>query len=137
MNKVQLVGRLSRDVEVRTAGDNAIARTSIAVTRRFKNKDGVYEADFINVTAFGKTAEFLEKFFKKGDMIGIVGRITTGSYEKDGQRVYTTEVTIEEIEFVGGRNADNGNSGVQNQGSTSASNFVNIPDGVDEALPFN
>lgn len=137
MNKVTLVGRLTRDVEVRNAGETAIARTSIAVNRRFRNKEGNYDADFINVSAFGKTAEFLEKYFHKGDMIGIVGRITTGSYEKDGQRVYTTEVTIEEIEFVGGRN-DSGNTQTSaTTPSTAGAGFMNIPDGVDEALPFN
>ena len=79
----------------------------------------------------------LEKYFHKGDMIGIVGRITTGSYEKDGQRVYTTEVTIEEIEFVGGRN-DSGNSqSAAATPSTANASFMNIPDGNDEALPFN
>lgn len=133
MNKVQIVGRLTRDPEVRAAGETSIARSSVAVNRRFKNKEGGYDADFINISAFGKTAEFLEKYFHKGDMIGIVGRITTGSYEKDGARVYTTEVTVEEIEFVGGKAANDSNA-PQRQDNSS---FVNIPDGVDEELPFN
>lgn len=133
MNKVQIVGRLTRDPEVRAAGETSIARSSVAVNRRFKNKEGGYDADFINISAFGKTAEFLEKYFHKGDMIGIVGRITTGSYEKDGARVYTTEVTVEEVEFVGGKNSGDSNT-TQKQDSSS---FVNIPDGVDEELPFN
>lgn len=133
MNKVQIVGRLTRDPEVRAAGETSIARSSVAVNRRFKNKDGGYDADFINISAFGKTAEFLEKYFHKGDMIGIVGRITTGSYEKDGARVYTTEVTVEEVEFVGGKVANDSNAPQRQDGSS----FVNIPDGADEELPFN
>lgn len=133
MNKVQIVGRLTRDPEVRTAGETSIARSSVAVNRRFKNKEGGYDADFINISAFGKTAEFMEKYFHKGDMIGIVGRITTGSYEKDGARVYTTEVTVEEVEFVGGKGSGD-STAAQKQDSSS---FVNIPDGADEELPFN
>lgn len=130
MNKVQIVGRLTRDPELKAAGETSIARTTVAVNRRFKNKEGNYDADFIGCSAFGKTAEFLEKYFKKGDMIGIVGRITTGSYEKDGAKVYTTEVTIEDIEFVGGK-SDGGSN------NNSGNNFMSIPDGAGEALPFN
>lgn len=133
MNKCQIVGRLTRDPEVRNAGETVIARTSVAVNRRFKNKDGNYDADFINITAFAKSAEFLEKYFKKGDLIGITGRITTGSYEKDGMRVYTTEVTAEEIEFVG-KKSDGAET---TPGTRSNDGFMNIPDGVDDELPFN
>ena len=104
MNKVQLVGRLTRDPEIRySQGENATAtaRFSVAVNRRFKNAEGNYDADFINCVAFGKSAEFVEKYFKKGMAIGLTGRIQTGSYtNKDGQKVYTTDVVVEETEFV-------------------------------------
>ncbi len=108
MNKAILVGRLTRDPEVKyTTGENAtaIARFSLAVNRKFKNADGDYEADFINCVAFGKAAEFVEKYFNKGMAMGVVGRIQTGSYtNKDGQKVYTTEVVVEETEFVESKN---------------------------------
>ena len=108
MNKAILVGRLTRDPEVKyTTGENAtaIARFSLAVNRKFKNADGDYEADFINCVAFGKSAEFVEKYFNKGMAMGVVGRIQTGSYtNKDGQKVYTTEVVVEETEFVESKN---------------------------------
>lgn len=142
MNKVELVGRLTRDPEVRyTTGEsaNAIARFSVAVNRRFKNAEGNYDADFINCVAFGKTAEFVEKYFTKGMAIGLTGRIQTGSYtNKDGQKVYTTDVVVEETEFVEGKG---GNATTNNTPSTpttpSSDGFMNIPDGIDEELPFN
>jgi len=99
MNKVQLVGRTTKDIEVRyTTGQNpiAVAHFNLAISRR-KNKD---EADFISCTAFGKTAENMEKYVKKGHRVGIVGHIQTGSYEKDGHKVYTTDVIVEELEFL-------------------------------------
>lgn len=144
MNKVELVGRLTRDPEVRyTTGEsaNAIARFSVAVNRRFKNAEGNYDADFINCVAFGKSAEFIEKYFKKGMAIGLTGRIQTGSYtNKDGQRVYTTDVVVEETEFVESKN--NGNATgtpntSSNRGTSSDDGFMNIPDGIGEELPFN
>lgn len=104
MNKVILVGRLTKDVEVRENGDKAVARFSLAVNRPFKNKNGEYEANFPNCVAFGKTADFIDEWFKKGDPIGIAGRIQTGSYEnKNGDKVYTTDVVVESAEFVGGK----------------------------------
>ena len=98
MNSVQLVGRFTRDPEIRyTDGGASIARFSVAVDRRFA-KEGEQSADFINIVAFGKTAEFIEKYFKKGNRIGIVGRIQTGSYKnKDGATVYTTDVIAENV----------------------------------------
>ena len=132
MNKWLGLGRLTKDPELRSIGETSVARTSIAVGRRFKNKDGNYDADFINVSAFGAQAEFLTKYFKKGDMISVVGRITTGSYEKDGQRIFTTEVTIEEIGFVGGKNAAGDTTSRQPDNG-----FMSIPDGNTEELPFN
>ena len=143
MNKVQLVGRLTRDPEIRySQGENATAtaRFSVAVNRRFKNSDGNYDADFINCVAFGKSAEFVEKYFKKGMAIGLTGRIQTGSYtNKDGQKVYTTDVVVEETEFVeskGASSADNSNNSRPAPNVTNNNDFMSIPDGVDEELPF-
>ena len=139
MNKVILMGRLTRDAEVRySQGENstAVARFSLAVDRRFK-RDGEDTADFINCVAFGKTGEFLEKFGKKGTKFIVEGRIQTGSYtNKDGQKVYTTDVVVEQVEF-----AETKASGTTHeQPAPQASNgdgFMHIPDGIDEELPFN
>lgn len=143
MNKVQLVGRLTRDPEIRySQGENATAtaRFSVAVNRRFKNAEGNYDADFINCVAFGKSAEFVEKYFKKGMAIGLTGRIQTGSYtNKDGQKVYTTDVVVEETEFVeskGASSVDNSNASRSAPSAASNDGFMGIPDGVDEELPF-
>ena len=143
MNKVQLVGRWTRDPEIRySQGENATAtaRFSVAVNRRFKNAEGNYDADFINCVAFGKSAEFVEKYFKKGMAIGLTGRIQTGSYtNKDGQKVYTTDVVVEETEFVeskGASSADNLNNSRPAPSTANNNDFMNIPDGVDEELPF-
>ena len=145
MNKVELVGRLTRDPEVRyIQGENAsaIARFSVAVNRRFKNNEGNYEADFINCVAFGKSGEFIEKYFKKGMAIGISGRIQTGNYtNKDGVKVYTTDVVVEEQEFVESKNSGGvsapSNAPAANNNTPSADGFMNIPDGIDEELPFS
>ena len=133
MNKVILMGRLTRDPEVRyTQGDNAmaIARYSLAVDRRFK-RDGEPDADFINCVAFGKSGEFAEKYLKKGTKVAVVGRIQTGSYtNKDGQKVYTTDVVVEEQEFAESKNSgssDNNQSAPANKNT----DFMNIPDGID------
>lgn len=144
MNKVVLVGRLVRDPEIRyTQGDNpmAIARYTLAVDRRFK-REGEPTADFINCVVFGKSAEFVEKYFVKGLRIAISGRITTGSYtNKDGMKVYTTEVTVEDQEFAESKaeSESNKDSGHQSKTSNTSSNggFMSIPDGIDEELPFN
>lgn len=137
MNKVILLGRLTRDPEVRySQGDNstATARFSLAVNRKFKNAEGNYDADFINCVAFGKTAEFIEKYFHKGDMISLVGRIQTGSYtNKDGVKVYTTDVVVEEVEFAGGKS---NNADAQQNNTSNNNGFANIPDGSDEEMPF-
>lgn len=132
MNSVQLVGRFTKDPDVRyTNGGATVARFSIAVDRRFA-KEGEQTADFINIVAFGKTAEFIEKYFKKGNRIGIVGRIQTGSYKnKDGATVYTTDVVAENVEFVESKGGNN-----QQQPQPPA-DFVNIPAEIpDEELPF-
>ena len=140
MNKVILMGRLTRDPEVRyTQGDNAmaIARYSLAVDRRFK-RDGEPDVDFINCVAFGKSGEFAEKYLKKGTKVAVVGRIQTGSYtNKDGQKVYTTDVVVEEQEFAESKNSgssDNNQSAPVNKNT----DFMNIPDEIEDSeLPFN
>lgn len=144
MNKVILMGRLTRDPEVRySQGDNAsaVARYSLAVDRRFK-QDGQPSADFINCVAFGKQAEFTEKYLRQGTKIAIVGRIQTGSYtNRDGQKVYTTDIVVEEQEFAESK-ASQGNATEQPPkpspyGPADKDGFMNIPDGIDEELPFN
>ena len=140
MNKVVLVGRIVRDPEVRYsqgANSTAIARYTIAVDRRFK-RDGEPTADFINCVTFGKSAEFVEKYFRKGLRISISGRITTNSYtNKDGIKVYTTEVTVEEQEFAESKAESEANKTSNQQSTPSSDGFINVPDGVDEELPFN
>lgn len=138
MNKVILIGRLTRDPEVRySQGDKptAVARYSLAVPRKFK-RDGEQDCDFINCLAFGGGGEFAEKYLRKGMKIAITGRIQTGSYtNKDGVKVYTTEVVVEEHEFCESKGS---NSGVSQANPNPAENdgFMNIPDGIDEELPF-
>jgi len=141
MNTVQLVGRLTRDVDMRyTAGENAMAtaRFSVAVNRRFKNADGGYDADFPGCVAFGKTAEFVNQWFHKGDLIGVTGRLQTGSYvNKDGVKVYTTDVVVDNVEFVGGKNAGSDQNTPASQTSQNTTpNFMNIPDDANGPLPF-
>ena len=148
MNKVILMGRLTRDPEVRySSGENAlaIARYTLAVDRRF-HKDNEASADFIGCVAFGKGGEFAEKYLRQGTKIVVTGRIQTGSYtNREGQKVYTTEIVVEDQEFAESKAAS------QNNSQTSAGNrqqppppmptdkdgFMQIPDGIDEELPFN
>ena len=134
MNSVQLIGRLTRDPEIRYADSgSSVARINVAVDRRFKQEGGD-TADFINCIAFGKTAEFIEKYFAKGKKIALNGRIQTGSYtNKDNVKIYTTDVVVENVEFVESKSSENGS------GSAASDNgdFMNIPDGIDEELPFN
>lgn len=120
MNKVILIGRLTRDPEVRYSkgpqGDSCVAKFSIAVDRRRTSPDGAREADFISCTAFGKSAEFLGKYFTKGMKIGVTGRIQTGSYvNKDNQKVYTTDIVCDELEFVESRSQGGQDSWQQGQ----------------------
>lgn len=144
MNKVILVGRLTRDPEVRyTQGENqtAIARYTLAVDRRFK-RDGEPTADFINCVVFGKSAEFAEKYFRQGLRVAISGRITTGSYtNKDGIKVYTTEVTVEDQEFAESKAESEANKTSVQQATqtntTTGGEFMNIPNDIPEELPFN
>lgn len=137
MNKVVIIGRFTRDPEIKySTGENATAtaRFSLAVNRRFKNKEGNYDADFINCVAFGKTAEFIEKYFTKGMAIGITGRIQTGSYiNKEGQKVYTTDVVVEETEFVESKNKGTSDN-VPNNNANSNSDFEETVS--DDEMPF-
>ena len=132
MNKVILMGRLVRDPEVRS-GEMTVARYTLAVDRRFK-REGEASADFINCVAFGKSGEFAEKYFRKGTKVAICGRIQTGSYtNRDGQKVYTTDIIVEEQEFAESKNS----ASATTQTASSEDGFMNIPDGIDEELPFN
>ena len=155
MNKVILMGRLTRDPEVRySAGENAlaVARYTLAVDRRFR-REGEATADFIGCIAFGKAAEFAEKYFRQGLKVVVTGRIQTGSYtNREGQKVYTTDVVIEDQEFAESKASSENNAaagektgaaaGKQEEHSpygnmAGADGFMNIPDGIDEELPFN
>ena len=144
MNKVVLVGRLTRDPEVRySQGDNAtaVARYTLAVDRRFRRQGDEQTADFISCVAFGKNGEFAEKYLHKGTKIVVEGRIQTGSYtNKDGVKVYTTDVVVESQEFAESKNAQSGNGGSEggyanSQQPQADDGFMNIPDGIEE-LPF-
>ena len=147
MNKVILMGRLTRDPEVRySQGDNAnaVARYTLAVDRRFRREGDQQTADFINCVAFGRAAEFAERYLRQGIKIAVTGRIQTGSYtNRDGVKVYTTDVVIEEQEFAESK-AASGSSNNSYQASPAPSpsvdigdGFMNIPDGIDEELPFS
>ena len=133
MNKVILIGRLTRDTETRYSGELAISRYTLAVDRRYK-KEGEPEADFINCVAFGKSGEFADKYFRKGMKVAVSGRIQTGSYtNNEGVKVYTTDIVVEEQEFC---ESKNGQSRPE-PSTTYFDGFMNIPDGIDEELPFN
>ncbi len=162
MNKVILMGRLTRDPDIRySAGENAqaVARYTLAVDRRFRREGSDQTADFIGCVAFGRQAEFAEKYLRQGIKIAVTGRIQTGSYTRnDGTRVYTTDVVVEEQEFAESKNASassaggfggnayGGGSSYPQQNSAPASapapaaepnnDFMNIPEGIDEELPF-
>lgn len=160
MNKVILIGRLTKDPDIRQsqgAEPVTIARYTLAVDRRMKRQDGQQAADFISCVAFGKAGEFAEKYLHKGTKICVSGRIQTGSYTRqDGTKVYTTDVVVEDQEFAESRNAqtsgpdysgyagaDNGSTPAAAHGNDAApassaiDGFMNIPDGIDEELPFN
>lgn len=144
MNKVILMGRLTRDPEVRyTQGPEpvAVARYTLAVDRRFRKEKDSQSADFIGCVAFRKDAEFAEKYFRQGTKIAVTGRIQTGSYtNRDGHKVYTTDVVVEEQEFAESRKAQQENSGAGQDippSSGGEDGFMNIPDGIDAELPFN
>ena len=149
MNKVILIGRLTRDPEVRwTQGQEqkATGRFTLAVDRRFRTDNGP-TADFISCVVFGKTAEFVEKYLRQGIKVAVTGRIQTGSYtNREGQKVYTTDVVVEEMEFAESKAANEQHTDPQPvnrtpaagvpQATVGADGFMNIPDGIDEELPF-
>lgn len=140
MNSVNLTGRLTRDPDIRyTDGGTSIARFSIAVDRKFTQENGP-KADFPNIIAFGKTAEFIEKWFVRGMKIEVTGRIQTGSYtNQDGQKIYTTDVVAENVGFGESKSANNANHDPEQNSRPAPGDdgFMNIPDGLDEELPFN
>ena len=132
------MGRLTRDPEVRysqTDSNMAIARFSLAVDRRFKKQGDTVTADFFNCTAFGKQAEFVEKYLKQGTKIVVTGRIQNDNYtNKEGQKVYSVQIMVEEIEFAESKAAG---QGTQNNDSMPGDGFMNIPEGIENELPFN
>ncbi len=153
MNKVILIGRLTRDPEVRYSageGGTAYASYTLAVDRRFRRDrdNGDQTADFIRCVVFGKGAEFAEKYFRQGMKIGVTGRIQTGSYtNREGAKVYTTDIVVEDQEFVESKAVSDGYrasapsaspapAAAPSADSASADGFMNIPDGIDEELPF-
>ena len=150
MNKVILLGNLTRDPEIRySQGENslAIARFSLAVNRRFA-RQGETDVDFFNCTAFGKQAEFVERYFKQGSRMLMTGRVQNDNYtNKNGEKVYSVQIIADEIEFAerksaadqnaGGGNFGGGNAPAPAPASNAGDDFMNIPDGIDEQLPFN
>ena len=142
MNKVILMGRLTKDPDMRGEGTGLVARYTLAVDRRFSRSEE-NNTDFINIVVFGKGAEFAEKYLKKGIKVVVTGRIQTGSYtNKDGQKVYTTDVIAEDQEFAESKNAS-GNNGGQTETNSSSNNtiqddgdFMNIDAGVKDDMPF-
>jgi single-strand DNA-binding protein len=148
MNKAILIGRLTRDPNMRYSqgeSSTAVARFTLAVDRRFKRAGDGQDADFIGCVCFGKTAEFVEKYFRQGMKMAAVGRIQTGSYtNNEGQKVYTTDVVVEEVEFAESKSSNPNPSAGDYQkdfspepSSAMGDGFMNIPDGIDEELPFN
>jgi single-strand DNA-binding protein len=128
-NKVFLMGRLTKDPEIRT-GNTQVARYTLAIDRRFSNSEE--KTDFINIVAFGKSAEFAEKYLKKGMKVLVTGRIQTGSYtDKDNKKVYTTDIVVEDQEFCESK----GNS-TQNERPTTDDDFMDIPANVKDDMPF-
>jgi len=147
MNKVILMGRLTRDPDIR-GGQNdsatAVARFTLAVDRRFKREGTDQTADFISCVAFGRTADFMEKYTHQGTKLLVEGRIQTGSYtNREGNKVYTTDVVCENVEFAESKNSQGGGNFGADGGagftpsSDAGDGFMNIPDGIDEELPFN
>ena len=144
MNSVQLIGRLTKDPEVRygAQSQNAVARFSIAIDRGRDREGNDMGADFPNIVCFGKTAELVEKYLGKGRLVGISGRIRTGSYEKDGRKVYTTEVYADRVEFLdrGNASSEGGQSYTGGQSTPAQSSGPAVPEGfaqlTDDDIPF-
>ena len=141
MNKVILMGRLTRDADIRwTQGQeqSCIARYTLAVDRRYSAAEGQQSADFISCVSFGKAAGLIEKYGKQGIKLIIDGRIQTGSYEKNGQRIYTTDVVVEHAEFAESKKSENANNTPCDEPlKENKDGFMNIADGIDEDIPFN
>lgn len=134
MNKLILIGRLTRDPDIIINQTSTVAKYTLAVDRRFK-KGGEQSVDFISCVTFGKSAEFAEKYLKKGTKVAVVGRIQTGSYtNKDGNKVYTTDVVVEEHEFAESKGQSS--TPEQTSAQTTEDDFMSIPDGIQEELPF-
>ncbi len=130
MNKAILIGRLTREPELRTTGNaTSVCSFTLAVNRRFKNAEGNYDADFINCVAWRNHAELIYKHVGKGDMLGIVGNIQTRNYEKDGSKIYITEVVVEEIHFVGSKKETD-------KPAESMNDFPDLPLPADDDMPF-
>ena len=137
-----MTGRLTKDAEIKE-GNTKVAKFTIASQRNFKDSSGNYGADFILCTAFGKTAEFVSTYFHKGSQICVEGRINTGSYtNKDGNKVFTTDVAVEKVEFMGSKADNDSASGMAKpkadvaQPQTGVDGFMNIPEGVSDDLPM-
>ena len=140
MNTVNLIGRLTRDIELKyTQSGTAVGRFTLAVDRPFKNKQtGEKETDFINCQAWGKTAEIMANYMKKGSQVGVVGEIRTGSYEKsDGQKVYTTDVNVNNFTFVGGKSDNQQQSPAQNYNQTAQQYAQQTPNNFGGSQPFD
>lgn len=134
MNKVILIGRLTKDIELKTTANGvSVCSFAVAVNRRFKNSDGSYDADFVSCVAWRQQAEFLAKYFSKGASVGIVGSIQTRNYENNGQKVYVTEVNVDEVYFVG--NKTERNTQAQNSDNLPNDGFIPVP-GEGDDLPF-
>lgn len=125
-NSVTLIGRPTKDIDVRVNGETTVTRFSLAVDRK-KSKDK--SADFVSCVAFNKTAEFLNKYVKKGSKIVVLGEIRTGSYEKDGKKFYTTDVVVNEVEFASSKEQGEGQESVPEE-------YINVPEGIESDLPF-
>lgn len=140
MNVVVLIGRLTRDPEVRYSQQNqtmAIARYTLAVNRGYQEKEGEPSADFIPCVAFGKRAEFAEKYFRQGMKVAVTGRIQTGSYvNREGRKIYTTDIFIDTQEFVDSKKTESQKK-QRSAPEVDENGFMNIPDGIDEELPFS
>ena len=144
MNKAVIVGRLVRDPDVRALNDGkTVSNFTVAVDRRFKNKNGEKEADFIPVVVFGKPAEFVAEYVKKGNMVSVAGRITTGSYDnKEGKKVYTTEITADEVNSIGSKKDNQAGTDSESQQQDSKLSVMDLDedfhlmDDSDDSLPF-
>ena len=143
MNKAVIVGRLVRDPDVRALNDGkTVSKFTVAVDRRFKNKNGEKEADFIPVVVFGKSAEFVAEYVKKGNMVSVAGRITTGSYDnKEGKKVYTTEITADEVNSIGSKKDNQAGTDSESQQQDSKLSVMDLDEDFslmadDDDIPF-